>query len=144
MSVLRQDIVSAIKSRFAALTTGGGYHNTLTGKVFLFFGRTAEAETLIDVRDTTQRIEDLSGTKWNRTMSVSINITVVGGTSDELGRALIEDMYHAIGTDRTWGGLAIETVALGDSLDVEQEEKRVTGATVNIEILYRTGAWAET
>lgn len=142
MSVRRQDIVTAITTRFAAIATPT-YHNTLSGKVFSFFGKTAVPETIVDVRDVSETVEELSNSVWDRRMTIEIHVEVTGGTSEVSGRELIEDIYKAIGTDRTWSGYAADTVAISDELETDQEERRVTGAKVTIEILYRTSAWAE-
>ena len=143
MSVLRETIVDAIVARLYAVATPT-YHNTLTGKVFGFFGKTSAAsEIVVDVQDRSETIQELSGAKWDRRMAVEIHVQYPGTTSDTSCRELIEDVYKAIGTDRTWSGNAIDTAAVSDEMETEQEERRVTGARIVIEVLYRTGAWAE-
>jgi len=144
MSVLRTTIVDAIVARLNALTTTGGYHNTLSGKVFGFFGKTADAsEIVLDVRDVSESIQELSNAKWDRRMVVEIHLQATGSTSAASCRELIEDVYKSVGTDRTWSGNAIDTVAVSDEIETEQEERRVTGAKIILEVLYRTSSWAE-
>ncbi len=143
MSILRQDIVDAMKTRFLTIATTT-YHNTLSGKVFIHYGKTTATGTLVDIRDTQERIEEhASGAVWDRRVSVDIDIQTNGAASDTTVRQLMEDILKSIGTDRTWSGKAIDTSVLSSNIEVEHEEKRISGATISVEILYRTGAFAE-
>lgn len=144
MSILRQDIVDAMKTRFASITTIGGYHNTLTGKVNIYYGKTTSTGTLVDITDGEERYEQMAGgAVWDRRMAVTIGIETDASTSDTVARQLIEDIWKSIGTDVTWSGKAIDTTPVSSNIEVEHEEKRIAGATCTVEVLYRTGAWAE-
>ncbi len=143
MSILRQDIVDAMKTRFLTITTPS-YHNTLASKVFIHNGKTTSTTTLVDIRDGAERIEEhAGGAVWDRRLAVDVDIQTNGTASDTTVRQLIEDILKSTGTDRTWGGKAIDTTVLSANIEVEHEEKRISGATITLEILYRTGAWAE-
>lgn len=142
MSILRQDIVDAMKTRFLTIATPT-YHNTLSGKVFLHFGKMGQGGTVVDIRDTTEEIQELSNAKWDRTLTVEVGIETDGASSDTTVRQLMEDIFKSIGTDRTWSGKAIDTGIVSSNIELEHEEKRITGATITIQVLYRTGAWAE-
>lgn len=143
MSILRQDIVDAMKTRFLTIATPT-YHNALSGKVFIHYGKTTATTTLVDIRDTAESISEyVGGGYWDRRLSVDVNIQTNGAASDTTVRQLIEDILKSIGTDRTWSGKAIDTSVLSSNIEVEHEEKRISGATISVEILYRTGAFAE-
>ena len=144
MSILRQDIVDAMKTRFLTIATSGGYHNTLSGKVHIYYGKTTLSGTLVDITDGDETYEQkASGAVWDRRMTVTIAIKTDTSTSDTVARQLVADIHKSIGTDVTWGGKAIDTTPVSSSIEVEHEESRIAGATVTVEVLYRTGAWAE-
>lgn len=143
MSILRQDIVDAMKTRFALIATTT-YHNTLSGKVFTHYAMTPPSGLIVNIKDTDEKIDDhLANVYWDRTLTVEIGIETDGTASDTTIRTLIEDIWKSIGTDRTWSGKAIDTTAVSSSIEVQHEEKRIAGASLTIEVLYRTGAWAE-
>lgn len=143
MSILRQDIVDAMKTRFLTIATTG-YHNTLSGKVHIYYGKTTSTGTLVDITDGEERYEQMAGgAVWDRRMTVTIGIKTDASTSDTVARQLIEDIWKSIGTDVTWSGKAIDTTPVSSNIEVEHEENRIAGATITVEVLYRTGAWAE-
>lgn len=80
---------------------------------------------------------------WGRTLAIDISVQADGSTSGTTVSQIVEDIYKAIGTDIQWSGNAINTRPVRTIWEVDQNEKRITGATITVEIDYRTGAWAE-
>lgn len=143
MSILRQDIVDAMKTRFLTIAAPT-YHNTLSGKVSIYYGKTTSTGTLVDITDGEEQYEQKAGgAVWDRRVTVTIAIKTDASTSDTVARQLIEDIWKSIGTDVTWSGKAIDTMPVSSNIEVEHEENRIAGATITVEVLYRTGAWAE-
>jgi hypothetical protein len=90
-------------------------------------------------------IEELmsTGNLWGRTLALDIVVQADGATSGTVVSQIVEDIYKAIGADIQWSGNALNTRPVGCKWEVDQNEKRITGATITVEIDYRTGAWAE-
>ena len=61
-----------------------------------------------------------------------------GSTSDEQIREMIADVIKAVGVDETWGDLAEFTLLPSASMEVEQLEKKIFGAQVDLRIEYQT------
>lgn len=143
MSILRQDIVDAMKTRFLTIAPTS-YHNTLLGKVTIHNAIPVASGLAVNIMDTDESYgEYLAGAYWDRSLTVDIAIETDGTSSDTTVRSLMEDIIKSIGTDRTWSGKAIDTSIVSSNIEVQHEEKRITGATVTVRVLYRTGAWAE-
>jgi hypothetical protein len=145
MSIRRQDIVDAVKTRME-LIQGSPYHTTIGTNVYVWHptpvhGNRLPCIIIRDLSDTllAQNIYD----NWDHRLTVAISVMAKGTTSDETVREMIADVLTAIGTDHTWGSKAVLTDFVGDEMLVDQEEDRISGATITIEIQYRTGIWAE-
>jgi hypothetical protein len=76
-------------------------------------------------------------------LTVQIELATSGSTSMSAIRQMVGDVYHAISVDDTWGGLAIQTTDLGNEIATEKEELQVVGATIQIQVLYRTSKFLE-
>jgi len=143
MAIKRDTIVTAVQTRLAACTTGGGYHTTLTGKVAIWQPAPASTWGIVLIPSREDVIETLTGDYWTRKLTLLISVQVDGSTSLTSVSQIIEDIYKAIGTGIQWSGNALNTTPVGFEMEVDQNEKRITGATITVEIDYRTGAWAE-
>lgn len=144
MSIKRETIVQAMKTRFAAITTTGGYHNTLTSKVTIHSRVPVQSGTAVDIRDLDEALEgDLNGIYWDRRLTVEVGLVCDTSTSDTVLRSLLEDLWKSVGTDVTWSGNAVDTRPVTSEIEVDHEERRIAGGKITLEILYRTSAWAE-
>ncbi len=143
MAVKRETLVQAIKTRFAGISAATGYHNTLTGHVEIWDARAADS-LRVNIKDGDEEIvSDLASRYWDRRLTVDLEINCDGSTSDTAMRALIEDLWKSIGSDLAWSGSATDTKAISSKIQTDHEENRITGARLQIEILYRTDAWSE-
>ena len=85
---------------------------------------------------------------WNHEVSVDLEIFTIKGKSTATEMMLIlEDVFRAVGTDDTWGGLAEYTLFDREGgkrsvdLSVEQYKKTIARAILSMKVLYRTEYW---
>jgi len=154
----RLQLFQAIAARLNTLINGtGGYVNNVVGHVFTFRTTGFQAHELPAVNVTRSK-NDFAGTliaaiagKHNQVLMVEIDFAgMQGETSHELAESIIVDIYKAIGTDPTWGGLAHDTVPISDDVDVDEADlggdnnvKIVGGGKISIAVHYQTSMWAE-
>lgn len=143
MAIKRDTIVSAMQTRLAACTVAGGYHTTLTNRVATWQPAPAGSWGVVLLPKEEPITETLINGIWGRTLAIDISVQADGSTSGTTVSQIVEDIYKAIGTDIQWSGNAINTRPVRTIWEVDQNEKRITGATITVEIDYRTGAWAE-
>ncbi len=139
----RQTIAAAIKTRIARLTTGNGYETNIGSKCFLWKTGAWEADELpgVDIRDMKDDIEGKSAglRKELHKLRVEAEVACKSGTTTAYQvRKMIADIYTAIGVDRTWGGIARTTDAVGDEMGVEQQNRTLGGAKVTFIVEYTT------
>ena len=140
---IREQLLSALVTRLKAIKTTGGYVTNLGNNVYHHrAGELAESELPgAVIRDLKSDIEPRVGAV-EHTLDIEISVVVAAGaTSIQTVYDLIADVYKAIGTDDRWGGLAIDTVPLGDTVEVVQDDLTIAGATIRIEIEYETNKW---
>ena len=142
-----QEIMEAIKTRFLAITAGADYYTTLAGKVFDNKSTPFDANNLIEInlvdgnedlleeQDSAEVYHDLS-------LDVAIEITLARTAVDNR-RKIKADILKSIGTDITWGDLAITTEFLNAENDpTDQMGNKVADLRINISISYRKNAWS--
>ena len=144
MANKRQQIMDAVKSRLQTITTVNGYNTNLGNNVYEW-KETAFAENEmpgIDYHDS--RCERFDGVlnrfRWR--LNVELEIATQDATAVSDVRKMIADVYKAIGTDDTWGGLAITTgQPESDEMRVMKEERFIAGALIGMFIIYETSLW---
>lgn len=152
MANKRQQIVDAIKARFEAMATSGGYSLNYSGKVFVWRRSsfsveevTAGALNIIhsNVRPDPPEMLDGATNRWHRRMRVDVEIPAAGSLSIETVVDRETDVEAAVGTDLTWSGLAIDTVWLENDEEKEQDENSIAKGRVSFEVVYSTDQWSE-
>jgi hypothetical protein len=151
MSIRRQDILSAIKTRMQNISVANGYHSAMGVNVFVWRTSSLDPNVLpaLIIRDMSQA-KDQEGENapysfdtWRMQIEIEI-VGQSGGTTDVSIRQMIADVYKAIGVDDTFGGVAITSFLLDDGIILnDQQSKVVGGATIHFEILYRTSKYQE-
>lgn len=142
MSV-RQQIINAVRARLGTIRTAAGYATDIGANVLEWQTTPIPVEDLPAVcfKDTDTEIE--AWTMRERDNRIALVIEAVGqGITAATARSYLEDVYRAIGTDETWGGLALVTEPAGDSIELKTEDEDVGRATVRITIEYQVGKWA--
>lgn len=142
MSIKREDILGALETRLKTISVANGYHTALGAHVSAWLPAViSESERpAANVRDMDDSI--IRDTAPFDTHQLSVEIDVASTTVTALRQA-IYDVYKAVGTDPTFGGLAIDTALLGDAFQLDQLERAVTGAIVSLSITYRTSNYQE-
>ena len=139
----RETIVAAIKTRFAAILTAGGYETNLGQHAFLWKTGAWQADELpgVDIRDVANDIEPHTAgvVKQLHKLKIEAEVACKSGTTTAYQvRKMIADIYKAIKVDRTWGGLARTTHAIKDEMGVEQESRTLGGAKVTFFVEFTT------
>ena len=141
---IRQDIIDALDARLKAIKVSGGYKTNAGLHVFDWLDRDL-ADTELDAiiyRDRTDDLTPLSTRKFENRVTVEIEAKTkqASGTARRL-REIIEDIYKAIGTDETFGGLARSTRPEREEIEIQQQDKISGAATLSISIVYETTKW---
>ncbi len=137
MAITRASIIDALVARIQTISVAHGYHTALGAHAFSWLPRVIEPGELpaANVRDMDDSIAIDSAPFDSHMLSVEIDVAANGVAAI---RQAVYDVYKAIGTDPTLGGLAIDTQLQGDSLVLDQNESLVVGATISIAVMFRT------
>lgn len=141
---IRQNIITAIDGRLKIITTANSYKTNIGQHVFDWLDRDladSELDALI-YRDKSNEISDTGFGAVMNTVTVEIEVkTKSSSTTAAQVRKMIEDVYKAIGTDDTWGGLALSTIPEADVIELSQAEKIAGSAIIIVKIQYYTNNW---
>lgn len=144
MASKRQQIVDAVKTRFATILTSGGFESNIGQNVneWLLPSVAADKTQVMSVEDPECSTEQRMGDSHEHTLTIeaSVGIKAASVTPAELRKA-IADMTKAIGVDRLWGALALDTNPVGSRIELNQTDKIVGVAQLTFEIKYRTASW---
>lgn len=147
---IRQRILTALDTRLKTIRTSAGYETELGLNVYEW--------RVIDLQEM-----ELPGLIWKdyavgaaepvtmimgdeslteQIMDIDITIKVQDGqdTASTIRKA-IADVQKAIGTDETWGGLALMTSDNGNETERDQEDRITGNVTMRIGITYHTTRW---
>jgi hypothetical protein len=141
---IRQQIITAVVTRLQGIKKTAGYKTAL-GLDVKHWRTIPFAESDLpscSVRDHTAENEQETMKSMKNTISVDIEIKCAPGATD-IGDVydLIEDIYTAVGTDPTWGGLAYTTLLPRNEIIMEQEDRTIAGITISMTIEYRAARW---
>jgi hypothetical protein len=146
VSSKRQQILSAIKTRFAAITTANGYQTNIGPSQTEHHPTTKDVAELPshDIRDET---EETDGSKRNAgTYERRLKVTVIAelvetDSTAAKARKALEDMIRAVGVDSKWGGLARYTIPLDDEVTVDEDGQLIGAARLTFEVIYDRKPW---
>lgn len=137
---IAQQIMNAIGTRLQGITIANGY-NTNAGNNVFADRVTPLIETELPgliYRDPEEDEEALTMGYHQMTLKVEIEAVTYGAIAPkDVRNKLIADVKKAVRTDLTWGGLALDTRITGRSLQIEQKDHLIAGATIRLEIDYR-------
>lgn len=142
MSV-RQQIIDAVKTRLQDITPAAGFAFDLSDGVDEWPGGNISPNRLpcACVSDPADKpLNYLSPDHVDHEMTVEI--TTIVRSTPAASRALVAEVLRAVGTDPTWGGLAIDTNPTGVEWHVEQREHLFCGALITLTVKYRTQLWS--
>jgi hypothetical protein len=141
---IRQQIITALDTRLKTIKKTASYKTDAGNNVFDWLDRDLADSELdaIVYRDKTNEISaegfDVSGNRVR--VEIEAKTKQASGTAARL-REIIEDIYKAIGTDESFGGLAIESSPAGESIDIDQVDTIRGNATIAIDISYMSPKW---
>jgi hypothetical protein len=140
---IRQQIIDAIDIRFKTILVTGGYKTNIGQHVFDWLDRDladSELDALI-YRDKHNEITSESFDTCTNRLQAEIEIKTKSATTAEQVRLMAEDVYAAIGTDESWGGLALGTDPSSDDIDIQQADKIMGSGKIVIFINYEKARW---
>jgi hypothetical protein len=150
MAIKKEQIVQAVKTRLETITTANGYHTNLGNNIYEWKQNPhADTNTLSAViRDTeceeVNVLDQAASGIHTKILTMEIEIIAASGTPAQDLRKAEADVNKAIGTDTTFGGLAVDTEPVNSiPLYPNQNEKRIAGLQRTVEITFRTTAWQE-
>ncbi len=141
MSV-RQSIVNAVRQRLGTILTANGYNTDIGANVLEWQTTPVPSGDLpaVTFRDTDSETE--AWTMSERDVKLKVAIEAFGSdVSASVLRNYIEDIYAAIAVDETWGGLALVTEPVSDTIDMRKADEGIGRAQVNITIEYQAQKW---
>lgn len=145
-TTIRAQIIEAVKTRMATITTGNSYEVTVK-RVDDFrsmadaYQQTTDSLPAINVLDASDDWAPMAAGqyRYEHTLTVVIHgATVPGSTAPISGRALTGAIHKAVSTDITWGGLAQQTIPVSDNTVIEEAERKVCGVQCTFQIKYHT------
>lgn len=146
----RQQIVDAVKNRFAGITTASGYQTDIGLKQTEWNpgpkGADPEADELPghDIRDEVETtvVKDKNSGNYDRELEIIVvaELKETDATAT-LARKALEDMIKAVGVDPTWGGLARRTVPMEDDINVDELGQQIGAARLRFKVEYSRRPW---
>jgi hypothetical protein len=133
----RQSIMSAVEIRMGGIATFGS-------NVYIWRKSDLPLDQLplLNIMDSVDSMpSDGIGNRRDHDLSVDLEAYFSGSTSAAAARQIIADIVAAIGTDKTWGGLAYDTLIDTAEIRLEEMGKVLSAAQVNITIRYRSELW---
>ncbi len=146
MASRRQNIITAVKTRFAAIRATNGYATNIGQRVEEFRTTPFDASELpaINLLDTVEPVSFDNKNRGShlRQLTVVANLVLAESAhSATQARAALADVEKAIASDPRWGGLATRTLPKQGRLMVDDKGLWLGGAQVEFVIEYFTAPW---
>lgn len=143
MATVRQRIVTQIESDLQTITTGNGYRTSIGSLVSVWRAVPFEpGDAGLDFRDMGGPMQQHPSNLHEQELECEIDVVASGNTSATDIRKMIADVYQLVGTNRRWNDgsvdLARDTKVVDDRMSVVQGDNKVGGATIKLNIIYRT------
>ena len=152
----RQQIIDAVKARFAQIRTANEYAPGLHYQTDIGLKQTEwhpgpkgadpEADELPghDIRDEVERavVENKNAGVFERQLEITAIAEVrEEGAGAPRARQALEDMIRAVAVDTTWGGLARRTLPAEDDISVDELGQQVSAARLRFIVEYSRRPW---
>jgi hypothetical protein len=141
---IRQQIVSAFKTRIQTIKISNGYETNIGNNIFEWKTTDFQESELpgADIRDTGEEVE-VRGGNHIYTLTIELEAKITGATMATQARDIIADCMKAIGVDPRLGGLVQETKPVNnESLGFEQKDKKIGSLTMKFTLTYITRAFS--
>ena len=146
----RQQIVDAVKARFALISVANGYLTDIglkqtehhpTAKSADPADEELPAHDVRDEAEETQVSDRNSGTYERRLRVTAVAELLEADATAANARKALADMIAAVGVDPKWGGLARYSIPVDDEVTVDEEGQRVGAARLTFEVVYNRKPW---
>jgi len=146
----RQDIVSAVKTRLATITTANSYTSNVGQKVYEWQLTPVDSANLpcILVSDPVESNlgpgENSTRASTHRNYGLEFEVSLLLAEADQTAakaRVAIADVIKAIGTDQMWGGLARRTEPVSDELILDGDGAHISGVRMKFTVEYGRKPW---
>jgi hypothetical protein len=146
----RQQIVNAVKERFALITTANGYQTDIGLKQTEWNpgpkGADPEADELPghDIRDEVETtvVKDKNAGSYDRELEIVVIAELKeADATATLARKALEDMIKAVSVDPTWGSLARRTIPLEEDINVDELGQQIGAARLKFKVEYSRRPW---
>ena len=149
---IKKRIIAALDTVLKTILISNGYSTNAGQNVYDWITQNLPISSLPayaykNTGDTGGRIVTIAGpvnSIREYILNLDVNCIAQGSTTRSQIRDMMADLMRAIGTDQTFGGLALYTEFSGDETAIEQQEETVGSTTVKIAITYRTKIWDTT
>ena len=139
----RQALVTAMDTRLKTILTAGGYETNLGQNVKIWrqepFADTEQGIVLEDAEEVPTWIG--AGTQLHR-LTFAVKVVLPASAPQTEIRSAVADVFTAVGTDLTFGGLAEDCVLGSVEMAVGQEGTLHAGAIVSVIMEYQTEPWS--
>lgn len=150
MSARRQQIIEAVATRLRTISTGAGYLTAAGAKVRVNPDKDTSAVDESDCPGITVREtggSEGAGMAGENFGVLELDVTAhdiltEGDDPDTSARQICVDLATAIGTDKTFDGLADDAILTDYQFSATQRGKRVASITQRLRLHYRTARWA--
>jgi hypothetical protein len=141
---VRTSLMAAVATRLQAVTVANGYATGIGSSWRSWQAAPPKWDALpvLQAIDPTSAPGPVAYGKRRHALEVQVQVLLPGGTSLATLRAYAADLLAAVGTDPTWGGLAVATQPTAVSLDPGESENVSDGVSLTLEIAYETALWA--
>lgn len=138
--------MEAIQARLETIRVSAGYLTDVGINVFHWRDPQGEPfqpseKPCCFIRDASSEITALDNAVHEHALSVEIGALVDRSDAAAVMRDLEADLFEAIGTDKTFGGLCHYCQPSGTQSDVKTTGEKNAVVRINIEVRYRTPAW---
>jgi hypothetical protein len=141
---VRQQLVNAVKTRFAAIRIANGYATEIGAWQYEWKTTPFAAEEMPGhaIEDLADEIKQGMVQRHEHKLTLRAVAAIAAGpdTSAQL-REAVADFHKAIGVDTRWGGLALATWPKSAMMSVIQNETVQGHAVIEFVIEYRTPQW---
>lgn len=138
----RQQICTKVDTLLKTIKTSASYETNLGNKVYEWRAIPIEDDAPpACVWKETESIRPFASGTWVHT--IALEILLYGNTPAEV-RKMVSDVITAIGTKKTWEGLAIKTELRSEDTGAEQKSKLVFVSHLTFDIDYLSTYWSAT
>jgi hypothetical protein len=144
----RQEVIEAFENRMQIILPANGFVSSMGGRVTRYRKTPYAVEDTfpsLNIRDTIDRhstfLVSASDLIEDRVITLLVDIVFQGSSPEDDVRSAVEDVLAAVGLDPTFSDTVLDFEMDEDSLQVEQDDYKLAGATLTFSLVYRRKAY---